>query len=124
MYEENKSEKLNMNIQDLIIQNLDILIMKQSEKPEALTMQKAIEIGAYVAAGVLRSRHKATGEVLPEEIEGVYGIVGNFYNKSFDTFTQEHFDELKKSSLDMMQKSTFDQDLDAFIQSIMEANEG
>lgn len=110
-----------MNIQDLINQNLDILIKKQSEKPESLTMQKAIEIGAYVAAGVLRSRHKEKGEVLPEEIEGVYGIVGDFYNKSFDTFTQEHFGELKKNSLDLMQKPTFDQDLDSFIESIMES---
>lgn len=112
-----------MTIQDLINQNLDILIMKQSEKSEALTMQKAIEIGAYVAAGVLRSRHKAIGEVLPEEIEGVYGIVDDFYNKSFDTFTQTHFDELKKTSLELMQKPTFDQDLDMFVQSIMESDE-
>jgi len=109
-----------MTIQDLIYQNLDILITKQSEKPEGLTLQKSIDIGAYVAAGVLRSRHKDKGEVLPEEIEGVYGIVGEFYKKSFDSFTQENFDLLKKTSLEMMQKPTFDQDLDSFIESIME----
>lgn len=113
-----------MTIQNLIYQNLDILIKKQSEKTEGLTLQKAIEIGAYVAAGVLRSRHKDKGEVLPEEIEGVYGIVGKFFQESFDTFTQENFDLLKKTSLDLMQKPTFDQDLDTFIESIMESKEG
>lgn len=108
-----------MNIKDLINQNLDILIRKQSESSEALTIQKAIEIGAYVAAGVLRSRHKAEGKVLPEEIEGVYGIVGVFYNRNFDAFTEENFNELKNYSLGLMQKPTFDQDLDSFIESIM-----
>jgi len=111
-----------MTIEKLIYQNLDILITKQSEKPEVLTLQKSIEIGAYVAAGVLRSRHKDQGKVLPEEIEGVYGIVGKFYSKSFATFTQENFDLLKKSSLELMQNPTFDKDLDVFIESIMETN--
>src|SRR5690625_3969188 len=109
-----------MNIEKLIYQNLDILIPKQSEKPEGLTLQKQIKIGARLAAGVLRYRHIDQGKVLPEEIEGDYTIVGKFYSKSFDTFTQENFDLLKKSSLEMMQKPTFDQDLDVFIESIME----
>lgn len=112
-----------MTIKDLIYQNLDILFTKQSDKSKGLSLQKAIEIGAYVAAGVLRSRQKDKGEVLPEEIEGVYGIVGEFYYKSFDSFTQNQFDELKKTSLELMRNPTFDQDLDAFIASIMESKE-
>lgn len=112
-----------MNIKDLIYQNLDILLKKQSEQKGSLTMQRAIEIGAYVAAGVLRSRHKHNKAILPEEIDGVYKIVGSFYAESFKAFSQDNFDLLKKTSLDLMQKPTFDQDLDVFVQSILDIKE-
>lgn len=110
-----------MTIQDLIHQNLDILLKKQSEKPEGLHMKQAIKIGAYVAAGVLRSRYKEEKKILPEEIEGVYGIVGNFYADSFKSFSQEDFDNLKTNSLGLLQMPTFDDDLNSFINSIVEA---
>lgn len=112
-----------MNIKDLLYQNLDILLKKQSEQPTPLTMQKAIEIGAYVAAGVLRSRHKHKKSILAEEIDGVYKIVGSFYAESFPSFSKENFDMLKTTSLELLQKPTFDQDLEVFIQSILEAKD-
>lgn len=110
-----------MNIKDLIYQNLDILLKKQSKVPGSLTMERAIEIGAYVAAGVLRSRHKDQKTILPEEIDGVYKIVGSFYAESFKSFSQDNFDLLKSTSLELMQKPSFDQDLNMFVQSILES---
>lgn len=109
-----------MNIKDLIYQNLDILLKKQSEKPDGLNMQLAIEIGAYVAAGVLRSRYKQEKSILPEEIEGVYKIVGSFFAENFKSFSKEDYEGLKENSLEMMQDPSFDQNLDVFIKSIIE----
>lgn len=110
-----------MNIKTLIYQNLDILFKKQAAKPEGLNMQSAIEIGAYVAAGVLRSRYKQEKTILPEEIDGVYKIVGGFFVENFNSFSQADFDGLKESSLAMMQDPGFDNNLDVFIQSIVGA---
>lgn len=109
-----------MTIKDLIHQNLDILLKKQSEKSEGLNMSQAIKIGAYVAAGVLRSRHKEEKKILPEEIDGVYNIIGNFFLTNFPSFKQTDFENLKKDSLELLQKPSFDKDLDEFVQSIIE----
>lgn len=108
-----------MTIKDLIYQNLDLLLQAQSKKEEGLHMQAAIKIGAYVAAGVLRSRHKETKEILDEEIKGVYQIVGTFFVEHFPSFTNDDFTALKEDSLDKLQMPTFDQDLQEFIDAIM-----
>lgn len=108
-----------MSIKNLIYQNLDILFRKQSDKPEGLNMQSAIEIGAYVAAGVLRSRYKQEKTILAEEIDGVYKIVGGFFTENFNSFSQADFDDLKESSLGLLQDPAFDNNLDTFIQTIV-----
>ncbi|MBW3518548.1 hypothetical protein [Flavobacterium sp. NKUCC04_CG] len=108
-----------MHIQDLIIQNLDGLIKAQSNKAE-LQIENLIAIGAYVAAGVLRGRYQVVKEVKEEEINGVFGIVGNFYAENFGGgFTQEDFITLKTRAMELLQQPTFDSDLNEFVAEIL-----
>ena len=109
-----------MTIQDLIYQNLDILLKNQAQKEEGLNMERALKIGAYVAAGVLRSRHKEQKEILTIEIEGVYGIVRDFYQEHFESFNNKDYENLKDTSLNLLRNPNFDQELESFIQSIVE----
>lgn len=107
-----------MHIQDVIIQNLDGLIKAQSSKSE-LKIEDLVAIGAYVGAGVLRGRYQVVKEVKEEEIQGVFGIIGNFYRDSFgDAFDQEDFVALKSKAMELLQQPTFDSDLLEFVAEI------
>ncbi len=108
-----------MHIQDLIHQNIDALLTAQSNK-ENLTIAHIIEIGAYVAAGALRGRFAAEKEVSQEEINGVFGVIGDFYKDHFDeAFTEDDFKEMTDQALQLLQRTTFDADLESYVQAIL-----
>lgn len=108
-----------MHIQDLIHQNIDALLTAQSNK-EDLTLAHIIEIGAYVAAGALRGRFAAEKEVSQEEINGVFGIIGDFYNEHFgEDFTESDFQAMTTQALQLLQRTTFDADLESYVDSIL-----
>lgn len=104
-----------MEIQQVIEQHLDTLLMQKSQQG-ALSLDTIIEIGAYVGAGVLRGRYSAVKEVSQEEINGVFGVIGNFYKRHFEeAFTENEFILLKNKALELVQNTSFDADLEAFM---------
>lgn len=107
-----------MDIQSLIHRNLDELMYLADQK-QILNTNLVVEIGAYVGAAVLRGRYADKKEVTQEEINGVFGIVGDFCKMSFGrSYTKVHFKKMCKLALELLQKPTFDSDVEAFISSI------
>lgn len=104
-----------MEIQQLIIQLLDYLLLKKSEvKP--LNIETLIEIGSYVGGGVLRGRFSLVKEVSQEEINGVFGVIGNFFKEHFpEDFTDKEFVIMRDKALELIQETTFDSDLKSFM---------
>lgn len=104
-----------MEIQQLIIQLLDYLLLKKSEvKP--LNIETLIEIGSYVGGGVLRGRFSLVKEVSQEEINGVFGVIGNFFKEHFpEDFTEKEFVIMRDKALELIQETTFDSDLKSFM---------
>lgn len=106
-----------MHIEQLIIQRLDYLLTKKGAT-SPLTLDSLIEIGAYVAAGVLRGRFSVTKEVSQEEINGVFGVVGDFFKSHFpEDFTEKTFIAMRNKALALIQETTFDSDLELFMNS-------
>ncbi len=107
------------DIQSVILNDLDTLLKAKSQH-NGLNIDDVIEIGAYVGASVLRSRFSATKEIKDNEINGVFGVIGNFYVQSFKgNFSQIEFDTLLKRSLELLQTPTFDQDSITFFNTIL-----
>lgn len=104
-----------MTIEDVIKQHLDqLLVLKSKNSP--LTLEVLIEIGAYVGGGVLRGRFSAQKEVLVEEVNGVFRIIGQFFHDHFgEDFTAAAFVKMKDRALVLMQDTSFDANLEAFM---------
>lgn len=105
-----------MDIQTLIHQNLDELFYL-ADKKEILDTDLVVKIGAYVGAAVLRGRFADQKEVTQEEVNGVFGIIGDFCKGSFGgrSFSKVHFKKMTKLALELMQETTFDNDVEAFL---------
>jgi hypothetical protein len=107
-----------MDIQSLIHHNLDEL-MYLADKKQILNTKLVVEIGAYVGAAVLRGRYAGKKEVSQEEINGVFGIIGDFCKMSFGrSYTKVHFKKMCSLALELLQKPTFDNDVEEFINNI------
>lgn len=108
-----------VDIRDIILNDLDTLLKAKSQY-NGLNIQDITEIGAYIGASVLRQRFKMTKEVNDDEINHVFGIIGNFYLQSFkNSFTQKEFEIMSMRSLELLKEPTFDQDCLAFFESIL-----
>lgn len=108
-----------VTVQEVIISDLDRLLKAKSQH-NGLNIQDLQEIGAYVGASALRVRFAEKKEVTPEEINGVYGIIGNFYISHFkETFGQNEFNDMMHISLELLNRTTFDQDSKLFYDQIM-----
>lgn len=104
-----------MDIQTLIHHNLDEL-MYLADKKGVLDTVVVVEIGAYVAAAVLRGRFSSIKEVSEQEINGVFGIIGDFCKLSFGrSFTKVHYRKMTAQALKLIQEPTFDQDLEMYM---------
>ncbi len=104
-----------MDIKTLIQQHLDELFFIADQK-EKLNTNLVVEIGAYVGAGVLRGRFSANKEVTQEEINGVFGVIGDFCKQSFGrSYTKVHFKKMTTLALELLQKTSFDDDLQTFL---------
>ncbi|MTG99097.1 MULTISPECIES: hypothetical protein [Myroides] len=107
-----------MDIKTLIHHNLDELLYL-ADKKEILNTDLVVEIGAYVGAAVLRGRFADKKEVTVDEINGVFGIIGDFCKMSFGrSFTVVHYRKMTKLANDLLQETTFDADLEDFINRI------
>lgn len=104
-----------MDIQTLLQLQLDELFFIADQKGK-LNTKFVVEIGAYVGAGALRGRFSANKEVTQEEINGVFGIIGDFCKQSFGrSYTKVHFNKMSALALELLQNTSFDEDLELFI---------
>ena len=108
-------------IETLLPHDLETFLYLKSKGNKTLTITDALTIGAYVAANYLRMIYMKNKTVTPEEINGVFGLVSNFYNLYFENQLQESdFLQMSKQSLELMQDTEFDQKSKAFFQNIVE----
>ncbi|MDR0228497.1 MAG: hypothetical protein LBI72_05465 [Flavobacteriaceae bacterium] len=104
-----------MDIKTLIHQNLDELMYLADQK-EILNTDLVVQIGAYVGAAVLRGRYADQKTVTEEEVNGVFGIVGDFCKQAFGrSYTKVHFKKMTTLALELIQETSFDSDVEAFI---------
>ncbi|WP_158963016.1 hypothetical protein [Myroides fluvii] len=107
-----------MDIKTLIHHNLDELLYL-ADKKGVLNTDLVVKVGAYVGAAVLRGRYADKKEVTQEEINGVFGIVGDFCKTSFGrSYTKVHFKKMTALALELLQETTFDADVEAFIKDL------
>lgn len=97
-----------LNIEKLIHDDLDYLLTKKSEQGE-LTLHKVIEVAAYVAAKYLRIIYTKNKEIKPEELNGVFGIISNFYSEIFNNELHDNeYQKISSTALDLLQDTNFD----------------
>lgn len=97
-----------LNIEVLIHNDLDRLLQTKSKQGE-LTVNKAIEVAAYVAAKYLRIIFTSKKEIKPDELNGVFGIISNFYNEIFDNELQKtDYEKISSFALNLLQNTDFD----------------
>ncbi|WP_286388000.1 hypothetical protein [Myroides marinus] len=115
----NNRELEIMDIKTLIHHNLDELFYL-ADKKEILDTELVVKIGAYVGAAVLRGRYADQKEVTMEEVNGVFGVIGDFCRDSFGgrSFSKVHFNKMTKLALELVQETTFDSDVEEFIASL------
>ncbi len=107
-----------MDIKTLVHHNLDELLYL-ADKKGILNTDLVVKIGAFVGAAVLRGRYADKKEVTTEEINGVFGIIGDFCKLSFGrSYTKVHFKKMTTLALELMQEPTFDADVEVFIQEL------
>ncbi|MGG5578366.1 hypothetical protein ACPDHL_13620 [Myroides sp. C15-4] len=109
-----------MDIKTLIHHNLDELLYL-ADKKGVLNTDLVVKIGAFVGAAVLRGRYADKKEVTEAEINGVFGIVGDFCKMSFGrSYTKVHFKKMTTLALTLIQEPTFDTDVEVFIRELQE----
>jgi len=107
-----------MDIKALIHHNLDELLYL-ADKKGVLNTDLVVKIGAFVGVAVLRGRFADKKEVTEAEINGVFGIVGDFCKMSFGrSYTKVHFKKMTTMALELIQEPTFDTDVEVFIQDL------
>lgn len=97
---------------------MDELLYLATEK-DILDTELVVKIGAYVGAGVLRGRYASEKNVTQEEINGVFGTIGDFCKIAFGrSYTKVHFKKTIDLALALVQETTFDSDLEDFVYSL------
>ena len=107
------------NIEDLITLDLQTFLGLKA-KNDTISIESALEIGAYVAANFLRIIYTKNKEIKPEEINGVFGIVSNFYSTYFEgQITEDDFQNMAKKSSELLQNTDFDEMSRTFFKNII-----
>jgi len=105
-------------IEQLIKKDLEFFLYHKSQTK--LTLEDAINIGAYVAANFLRIIFSKNKELQSEEINGVFGIISNVYQDLFkNQFTQSDYERLSSQALDLLKNTEFEQNSKIFFAEIM-----
>jgi len=113
-------EEKEITIKDIIYRDMDILITAKLKDGKNISIDNLIDIAAYLAASLFRTRWNQKGELTNEEINIVLGNIGDFCNEHFgEYFTQNDFDKIVKISQLLLQKPTFDDDSKMFFEEII-----
>lgn len=109
----------SQNIEDLIALDLQTFLNLKT-KNETITINDALEIAAYVSANFMRVIYTKNKNIEKHEINGVFGIVKNFYNTFFEgQITEDEYQEMAKKSLQLLQNTAFDEMSKTFFNKII-----
>ena len=107
------------NIEDLIALDLQTFLNLKT-KNETISINDALEIASYVSANFMRVIYSKNKSIEKHEINGVFGIVTNFYNSYFEgQITEDEFQEMAKKSLQLLQNTAFDEMSKTFFNNII-----
>ncbi|MDN3706072.1 hypothetical protein QW060_02915 [Myroides ceti] len=110
-------------IEELIPLDLTTFLELKSRNA-AIDSAAAIEIGAYVAANFMRIIFTKNKAITKEEINGVFGIVSNFYNEFFEgQLLKEDYIEMSDLAMNLLKDADFDDNSKRFFQKIIDEAE-
>lgn len=108
------------NIENLIQKDLDTLLYHKSLKGE-ISVNIAIEIAAYVAAKFLRIIFAKNKEILPQELNGIFGIISNIYKVIFnDQLELSDYQKISTMALYFLKDADFDSNCKNFFNNIIQ----
>lgn len=107
------------NIEDLIAIDLQTFLSLKT-KNDTISIEDALDIAAYVSANFMRLIFTKNKKIEKNEINGVFGIVSNFYNTYFEgQISKKDFENMSKKSLQLLQNTAFDEMSKTFFQQII-----
>ncbi len=106
-------------IEEVLSEDLTTFLQLK-EKDGHINSADALEIGAYVAANYLRMIYTRNKSVTEAELNGVFGLISNFYNVYFENqLTHYDYEQLSKKALELLRDTDFDKNSRAFFQDIV-----
>lgn len=113
----------SQNIEDLIALDLQTFLNLKT-KDNYISIDDAIEIAAYISANFMRIIYTKNKSIEKHEINGIFGIISNYYNSFFDgQITDEDFQEITKKSTQLLQNTSFDEMSRSFFNKIISESE-
>lgn len=110
-------------IEELIPLDLTTFLELKS-KNAGINSEAAIEIGAYVAANFMRIIYTKNKTITKEEINGVFGIVSNFYHEFFEgQLLKEDYVTMSEKAMKLLNDTGFDENSKRFFQQIIDEAE-
>lgn len=109
----------SQNIEDLIALDLQTFLNLKT-KNEVISIEDALDIASYVSANFMRIIFTKNKSIEKNEINGVFGIVSNFYNIHFEgQITEKEFQDMSQKALELLQNTAFDEMSKSFFQKII-----
>lgn len=106
------------NIEDLITLDLQTFIQLKMEN-DTISIDDVLEISAYVSANFMRIIYTKNKKIESAEVNGIFGIVSNFFNTYFEgQITEEEFKNMTIKSSQLLQNTDFDEMSKAFFSKI------
>lgn len=108
------------NIEHLIVTDLEKLL-SQKHSTKNIKLDTAIETAAYVAAKYLRIIFANNKEIKTEELNGIFGIISNFYNEIFQNqLNTNDYQAISTTALQLLKDVDFDTNCEKFFKNIMQ----
>lgn len=105
------------NIDKLISNDLETLLYHKILTGN-VSVDNATEIAAYVAAKYLRIIYAKNKEIKPEELNGVFGIVSNYYHEIFgDQLNENDYKSITDLALNLLKDTGFDANCERFFRT-------
>lgn len=110
---------MSTSIEQLIEKDLETFIAHLSQNNQ-LTVEKVVELSAYIAANFMRIIYAKQKSISEIEINGVIGIISNLLNMWFkDDITHTDYEEISKKSLSFLQDTDFDKKSQLFFRNLL-----
>lgn len=107
-------------IEKRLPEDLALFLHLKAQTQDTVTIEDALTIGAQVAARYLRLIFNQNKEVTPEELNGVFGLVSNYYAEIFEgQLQQEDYLNMSAQSKALLESTDFDAQSQAFFDDLV-----